>query len=38
MEIIQDKALLLRVRNPEPILATLPDSKIVSMGDGVSEI
>ena len=38
MEIIDDKALLLRVRKPEPILATLPDSKIVSMGDDVSEI
>lgn len=38
MEIIDDKALLLRVRKPEPILATLPDSKIVSMSDDVSEI
>ena len=38
MEIIDNKALLLRVRKPEPILATLPDSKIVSMSDDVSEI
>ena len=38
MQIIGNKALLLRVRNPDPILATIPRSKIVKAADGVTEI
>jgi SNF2 family DNA or RNA helicase len=38
MEIIQDKALLLRLKNPDPVLATIPKSKLVKEEDGVSEV
>lgn len=38
MRIIGNKALLLRVRNPDPIIATIPKSRIVQAADGVTEI
>ena len=38
MQIISNKALLLRLKNPDPILATIPKSRIVKAHDGVTEV
>jgi SNF2 family DNA or RNA helicase len=38
MEIVQNKALLLKVRNPAPIIATIPKSKVIEEKDGVFKV
>lgn len=38
MEIVQNKALLLKVRNPAPILATIPKSQVVEVENGVHKV
>lgn len=38
MQIIDNKALLLRLKNPRPVLDTIPNSKLVNSLDGASEV
>jgi SNF2 family DNA or RNA helicase len=38
MEIIENKALLLKLKNPDPVLATIPNSKLVKSEDGTSQV
>ena len=38
MEIIDNKALLLRLKNPDPVLATIPNSKLVEKEEGISKV
>ena len=38
MEIIQNKALLLKVRNPSPILASIPKSQVVEEHNGIYKV
>lgn len=38
MQIIQNKALLLKVRNPTPILASIPKSHVLEESDGVYKV
>lgn len=38
MQIIQNKALLLKVRNPAPILSTIPKSQVVEEENGIYKV
>ena len=38
MQIIENRALLLKVRNPDRITTVIPKSKVLSEDDGVSEV
>jgi len=38
VEIVQNKALLLRVRNPAPILSTIPKSQVIESANGVYQV
>ena len=38
VQIIENRALLLKVRNPDRITTVIPKSKVLSEDDGVSEV
>ena len=38
MEIVQNKALLLKVRNPTPIISTIPKSQVIESDNGVFKV
>ena len=38
MQIIEDKALLLRLKNPDPVLACIEKSRLLKQEDGISQV
>jgi hypothetical protein len=38
VEIIDNRAILLKVRNPDRITTVIPKSKVITVGDGFSEV